>query len=316
MSFVVFALLVLLLLVSAVSIAGGVVRATNSARRIRRAGIGPYRPGCPACLYPLGGWTSPRCPECATDVAEHGVCARSDARRHARLVVATVLSLWVGVATFGPVAGYLVGAGDERVETHARSQVDRDVYALIAAERVWSRIPPRSRRTVTVELFDTVAAKDELSFADARRAGMAGLRSATITVAGPPAEPATDHEAHVRRALADLTQDRLSPEHCDAHAASIAAAIHAGLRPPDGRGASSPTVRAPFARTGGWSIRTVGPGDVRELVAVTGTLIAVFALTLPVRRFIRRRTPLGTRPPAPDEWATGRAAGLSPADFA
>lgn len=53
-------MLVVLATVAAVPVAALAVVRERS--RVRRSGMSPARPVCASCLYPLGSWSTPRCP--------------------------------------------------------------------------------------------------------------------------------------------------------------------------------------------------------------------------------------------------------------
>src|SRR5688500_1806739 len=43
------------------------------ARYAHQSRMSDHRPACSNCFYPLGGWSSSRCPECGVDVKSQGV---------------------------------------------------------------------------------------------------------------------------------------------------------------------------------------------------------------------------------------------------
>lgn len=70
------ALMVILGIVAALTLLGAWLArrpAPSSTGRTSRFVMSETTPVCPRCFYRLGGWSTPRCPECGTDVVEKGV---------------------------------------------------------------------------------------------------------------------------------------------------------------------------------------------------------------------------------------------------
>lgn len=77
--------------------AWGVARLVRERRQMRQARISDARPACARCLYPLGGWTSPSCPECGIDVRREGV--RVAPRGRALAVTIALVALTILLVT-------------------------------------------------------------------------------------------------------------------------------------------------------------------------------------------------------------------------
>lgn len=291
-------------LATAVIVGDGFRRGRRSEQAVRRAGIGPDRPGCPSCLYPLGGWSGPRCPECGTDVAEAGVRFQSECRQRRWLAVATVATLWIGLPSVGLLAGFLAAAGDESFTSDAQSECDPGVRVRLEVEHAWSRVPPRSRRSAGVELFDTAGATGTVKLLDGRPTGLAGLRATAISFDQAPPPMRAEIQDRVWRGLSELTEGRLSDEDLSAHAAAIAIPLDAALRLGIGSDVGRPKLGLPFINAGWGMSRGVNSGALRPVLAMVGTLAAVLAMLVCVRRAVQRRTSDGLRACEANEWAS------------
>jgi hypothetical protein len=113
------------------------------------AGSAP--PGCGRCGYPLGSWSSPKCPECGADVRETGV--RTGARRVGRLA-------FVLVVLPAPLVAGAAGAGAAKLTEVTRgnssfsfSPPGPDLFVIVRGTSVTRRFPPIEQRTMEATLL-------------------------------------------------------------------------------------------------------------------------------------------------------------------
>jgi hypothetical protein len=142
-----------ILLVAALIAAGVIVWRLLSHRT--DSTISDHRPVCAACSYPLGGWSSPRCPECGADAREIGVRVGPRVWRQVLMIAMVALSLFViGPFVFGMFAWVFQ---ENHVNWHARwTHQGRPIYFVsLAVKSHWRRFPPKAdfdQRVVLVRL--------------------------------------------------------------------------------------------------------------------------------------------------------------------
>ena len=137
----------LLILLVAVAV---VVQIVLEVRTARRAGMSEATPVCANCHYPLGGWSSPRCPECGQDVQAIGVRPGPHVRRIGLRVLVVVCSIFV----VGPMSWSVFGWVFDAKESHwDRRFVSLSIDRLTVhffSEYSWRRFPPTTTLQTTL----------------------------------------------------------------------------------------------------------------------------------------------------------------------
>lgn len=294
---------------------GALSQVRSERRKLARQGIDDAHPACPNCLYRLGGWTAPICPECGTDVQESGVRVGAARRRVlAQLALAFGL-VFVGLPVSFQVVAWLLkdSSNLERVELTSAS--DPSVGILLSLEGRLRTIPPLHGWTATIEYYDVPLQPLNRGVIGppTRPDGTAVVPVATQTVAMDEAIPTTES---IARIIAGLQPDGPvgNASLADTHADGIRSVLQAGtgrdLRARfrggstgnwTGLGAS---VQPPW-RSGAMASSTVQAlAEWRQAAMPLVTIgIVIFGAWLG-NRFIAKRTDGGVRPIRGDEWRT------------
>jgi hypothetical protein len=121
------------------------------AARFRRAGVDGARPGCASCLYPLGGWSGPRCPECGVDVRESGVRTGPTTSRRMAGWGAGLLAVGVTLPLVSIGAGWLLHTtqATRRLSLVAGSPAHQVEFVIT---RDQARVPPTDEILVDVTI--------------------------------------------------------------------------------------------------------------------------------------------------------------------
>lgn len=308
------ALVTLLALVLAL-VTATVFQIRSERRRLARQGIDDAHPACPECLYRLGGWTAPVCPECGADVLETGV--RVDAARSrvlAQLGLALAL-VFVGLPVSFQVMAWLLRDASNLERLEITSGSDLNIGILLSVEGRLRTIPPLHGWSTKIEYFDVPIQNLNrgVTGLPVRPDGTVVSPVATQTVAIGEPMPTTES---ISRIIAGLQPDGPvgSASLADTHADEVRSILRAGtgrdlrrrfrsgstgtwtglgasVQPPWRQGATATSVQQAVAQ---W----------RQAAMPLGTIgVVLFAAWLG-NRIIMRRTDGGVRPIRGDEWRT------------
>ena len=128
--------LVLLMIAAAISIRERYVA--------RRAGMSSTRPVCAACMYPLGGWSTSRCPECGADAQEVGVRIGPETPRHVLSALIVLVGIF-GIGHLGFAAfGWLFATAQFNWHAHWSAAGPPQYHVTTTASWRWRRFPQRN----------------------------------------------------------------------------------------------------------------------------------------------------------------------------
>ena len=260
-------------------------------RTMRRAGMSQHAAVCASCHYPLGGWSSSRCPECGADCESDGVRVGLSTIRPVRygLMIATFL---LGAPVCFVVIALLLHESYRSLSAIGEPESRPGWTVSVEVEDAWRGDPARRDRTITVAL--------------SRRGG-----------ASPPPIRTDDVDdaafiASLDAAVAQVIGGAASPDRPDALTPDAArAAINRIIRgtaeldtPPDSGAHSQLFLDEQWVILGGGS----GSGSRVTLinyVVFGAVMIVLLWCCIPLAR---RLGSDGVRPPHANEWVAVRDA--------
>ena len=125
-------------------------------RSARATGMSPTQPVCARCLYRLGGWSSPVCPECGSDVRKVGVRTGPQTSRTVAAVLVVLCSLF-GIGPFvGMGVGWLFAQRSGHAHARYESESGSRFFVTLETDFRWRRFPPlhdHHTRLVFTRLF-------------------------------------------------------------------------------------------------------------------------------------------------------------------
>ncbi len=258
-----------------------VVQVAWEVRTVRRAGMSDATPVCANCHYPLGGWSSPRCPECGKDIQAIGV--RTGPRiQQVGLGVLVVLS---SIFVIGPVSwngiGWVLDKKESETEMFFSSESLSALRVRVVSAYQWSRFPPKNNLQTSVEVKY--------------------VNNAVLTFGHDEPIP---EKAQLRHAFINAGVAKSNTEVVHEHV-EILASILRDFRTAESGNPYQPLVRlqspiGPFMymhRGGYWS--THMPSEIAPFLAIAIVFVAMY-LGL---REVRRRSQCGWRMPLVGEWA-------------
>jgi hypothetical protein len=167
-----FALLIVLMI--------AIIAVAIGRRRAKRAGIGPNTPVCANCLYPLGGWSSPTCPECGSNVMRIGVRIGPQTPRQLLIALICIAGVF-GTGLFATTGfGWIFETRHTRWHSRWMSKDMPRYYVTMAGTWNWKRFP-RSNELVAEIDFVRLEGLNSGSWMNGKWTGSKPLARQTIT---------------------------------------------------------------------------------------------------------------------------------------
>ena len=178
----VISIIVIVLLLSAIAIAA------VAKRNARATGMSSHTPVCGNCLYRVGGWSSPICPECGSDIRNIGVRIGPRTPRHLLNMLIVLTSIfgveWLCMVVFG----WLFATANFSWHTRWTSADEPKYHITITAKWKWRRFPPHHDFTGTID-FVLVGPHVSGSWLNGRWNGPPPVAQAAIDFAGDEPAP-------------------------------------------------------------------------------------------------------------------------------
>ena len=186
-------------------------------RRARAAGMSETTPVCSQCHYPVGSWSSPRCPECGSDIRQVGV--RTGPRISAFLFGLVILL--VGFFIVAPLAaittGWVFQSRNTGSQVEYQSSSIKNLHVLVEAESSWRRFPPRDDFEVSIALTKFLEFPSTGAWVNSRYVGPAKRREQTVRI--PSVNEATSRtriEQAIRQVVEPEMDEAIIAEHAQA----------------------------------------------------------------------------------------------------
>lgn len=176
-------------------------------RQAQRAGMGPDTPVCAKCLYPLGGWSAPTCPECGSSVMNVGVRIGPQTPRLLLIAIICIAGFF-GIGLFAATGfGWMFETRHARWHSRWTSNDLPRYYITMAGTWNWKRFP-RSNELVGEIDFVRLEGLQSGSWMNGKWTGSQPLARQVITIgAGDDVPSPEEIERAVGVVAADSTPE-------------------------------------------------------------------------------------------------------------
>jgi hypothetical protein len=186
-------------------------------RRARAAGMSEITPVCSQCLYPVGSWSSPKCPECGSDIRQVGV--RTGPRISAFLfgLVVLLVGFFVAAPLVGITTGWVFQSRNISSQVEYQSGSIKNLHVLVEAKSLWRRWPPRDDFEISVALTKFLEFPSEGAWIHGRYIGPAKQLMQTVRITSVnDATSRTRIEQAIRQVVEPEMDEAIVAEHAQA----------------------------------------------------------------------------------------------------
>ena len=271
----------------------------------KAAGMSDATPVCGGCQYRLGGWSSPTCPECGTDVRRAGV---RTGPRSTQIVldIAVLIIATAGVLpAMASVTGWLLMTKSMSGHGRYESTSIPGFFVTLETEYTWQRWPPRCDFETSVTMIDFMDRAVGGSWHNGRYVGPAERREQTV---GFDHEMGRADDARIEQAARKVIGPEIEEDMIVAHVRAIESLVETTLESQsrgelDARLLLSWTegpLRNPGNGGAGGHTGTAWPGILASIVpAILFGWVGI--------RIVHRRCRSGWRLPREGEWERAAA---------
>jgi hypothetical protein len=185
--------------------------------RARAVGMSETTPVCSQCHYPVGSWSSPKCPECGSDIRQVGV--RTGPRISAFLfgMVILLMAFFVVAPLVAMATGWIFESRATASQVDYQSSSIPNLHVLLEAESSWRRWPPRDDFGLSIVLTKFLARPSGGSWINGRYDGPANRREQTVRIVNAAdASNRTRIEQAIRQVVEPETNQTIVAEHAQA----------------------------------------------------------------------------------------------------
>lgn len=164
----------------AVLIFGAGLQVARERSIARAAGMSQATPVCAGCHYRLGGWTSPRCPECGVDVRVSGVRTGPRPSQFLLGLVVILLSLFIVAPVMTAATSLIFATKNQRTHGRITSTERPEFHVSFAIDSEWRRFPPRARHETELTFLAFTEPSVRGAWINGRFVGSTPRREATL----------------------------------------------------------------------------------------------------------------------------------------
>jgi hypothetical protein len=282
-------------------LATGVITWWLIARRKHQTVMGDHRPACANCLYPLGGWSSSRCPECGADVKDLGVRTGPQFSLHLLHFAVIILAFIIVVPLTINLFSWVFAQRQVHWDAQWTHKHERLYFVTLNVNAKWRRFPPTADFDQHVIVMRLPEQHTGVWFNHEWRGTAPKAKMEFRFNQSQPTPVASELLAAIEAVAPELSESarQKDAEEVAAELASLRTDIKEGRLSDRG---FDPAIASSFSGGSGGS----GGGDQAHWLSGICTLLAIIAaIFFPIRAINRAYKP-GWRPARPEEWTFPR----------